>query len=116
MIEDLARPHTFEMTASMLDGNKTVLVFKGTVTVDTEMHIRHGSALIIGGVRWLVADQNVGESLLGRPILEAVVFNTREILTAAVEEHAGVVDVSSLVNATGYYNDNGRVARVLEGI
>ena len=115
-LEDLIRPRTFYMAANLPDGKPAALTCKQVVTVDTELHIRHGSALTLRGVRWLVTNQAVGDPLLGRPILEALGLNTRDILAAAAEKHAGVVDVAALFGAGSYHKPRGKVARILEGV
>lgn len=58
--------------------------------VDTELHILRGSALTLRVIRWLVPDQTVSEPSLGRPVLEFLGLNTRDILAAAAEKHSGV--------------------------
>ena len=115
-VEELPRPRTFNMAAHLPNGKPAPLTCRQVVTADTELHIRHGSALILRGVRWLVTDQAVGDPLLGRPLLEALGPNTRDILAAAAEKHAGVVDVSALVGTDPANAPSGRVARILEGV
>lgn len=79
IVEDLPRTRTFHMAANLPDGTPASLTCSQVVTVDAELHIRHGSALALLGVRWLVTKQAVGEPLLGRPFLESLVLNTRDI-------------------------------------
>lgn len=64
--ENLPRPRHFDMAASLPDGRPASLICHKIVTVDTELHIRHGSALVLRGVRWLITDQAVGEPLFDR--------------------------------------------------
>jgi len=114
-VEDLPVKSVFDMAASLPNGKPASLICDKAVVIDTELHIRHGSALILRGVRWLVTNQSVGEPLLGRPLLEALGLNTREILSAAAEKHSGVVDVSALMEYDSK-PPTGRVARILEGV
>lgn len=82
--------------------------------MNTELHIRHGTALTLRNVRWLVTDQTVGEPLLGRPVLEELGLNTRNTLAAAAEKYSGVVDMHGIL-----YNKQepkGKVAHILEGV
>lgn len=65
----LLRPRSFEMAASLENGKPATLTCTKTTTMDVELHIRHGTALILRGVQWLITDQAVGEPLLGRPLL-----------------------------------------------
>ena len=95
-VEYLLQPWTFFMAGKLPDGKAATLTFKKAVVVDVELHIRHGTALTLWGVRWLVTDQIVGDPLLGRPLLEALGLNTREILAAAAEKHSGFVNLTSL--------------------
>ena len=115
-LEDLARPRTFDMAADLPNGKRASITCDQVVTVDTELHIRHGSALVLRGVRWLVTDQAVGDPLLGRPLLEALGLNTRDILAAAAERHSGVVDVSTFFGTGSDHSPSGKVARILEGV
>lgn len=115
-VEDLPRPRHFDLAACNTDGKPAKLVCNHALTVDVELHIRYGTALTLRGLRWLVTDQPAGEPLLGRPVLEALGFNTRDTLAAAAEKHSGVVDVSTLFDDKTDFDDNGRVSRVLEGV
>lgn len=111
-IEKLVRPRKFDMAASLPDGKPSFLLCNEVITIDVELHIRHGSALTLRGVRWLVTDQAVGEPLLGRPVLEFLGLNTRDILAAAAEKHSGAVDIPEYLKAT----PEGKVARILDGV
>lgn len=68
-IEWIFRPRIFVECA--------YIKFKHEVVIDTEMKIRRGPALILHGVRWIVTDQSIEETLLGRPVLEVIGHNTR---------------------------------------
>ena len=102
------------MDGDLPDGQPATLTFKQVVTVDTELYIRHGTALTLRGMKWLVTDQTVGDPLLGRPVLEALGLNTRNILAAAAVKQSGEVDVPSLFDSTP--TPSGKVARILEGV
>lgn len=113
-IERLIRPRTFKMAASLPDGKQATLTYQQAMVVDVELQIRHGSALKLRGVRWLVTDQSEGEPLLGRPVLESLGLETRDILAAAAQRFTGEVDMTNLLpppSAT-----RGAVARLLEGV
>lgn len=97
-VEDLARPREFQMAASSPNGKPCIITCKKVATVDVELHIRHGSALILRGVRWLVTDRTLGEPLLGRPVLEFLGLNTREILAAAAEKYSGLSKSQKICN------------------
>ena len=47
-------------------------------------------------MRWLVSDQKVDETLIGRPVLEALGLNMQAILAAAADKHSRKIDVSTL--------------------
>ncbi len=84
------------MAACNPDGKRVKLVCTRALVSDAELHIRHGTAVTLRGVRWLVTDQTVLEPLFGRPLLEALGLNTRNILAASAEKHSGAVDVPTL--------------------
>lgn len=113
-VDKLPGPRTFDVAANLPDGNPASLTCSKIVTVDTKLHIRHGTALTLRGVRWLVTDQAVGDPLLGRPVLEALGLNTRNILAAAAEKHSGEVSVSALFSSET--SSCGEVSRILEGV
>lgn len=71
-LETLPQMRTFNMAASLPDGKQPTLVCHQAVTEDPEQRIRHGSALIRRGIRWLVTKQFVGEPLLGRLVFESL--------------------------------------------
>lgn len=85
------------------------------VSVDTGLHIRHGSALLIRSLEWLVTEQHVPEQLIGWPIQEALGSNTRELLAAAADRFAGSADVEKLLSATED-NTDGRLSGLREGV
>lgn len=84
------------------------------LTIGTELHIRHGPALEMHGMRCIVTDHIVRNPLLGRPILETLGLNTRDIMVAAPEKYSGVVDVHDLLNPK--HELKGKDARILEGL
>ena len=60
--------------------------------------------------------QAVGEPLPGRPLLEALGLNTRDILASAAAKHAGIADVPELFNQHAERPTNSKIARILEGV
>ena len=58
----------------------------------------------------------MGGPLLGRPHLEALGLNARNILAAAAEKHSGAVDMSTLFGTDPEIAQEGRISRVLEGV
>ncbi len=102
------------MAACNPDGKRSKSVCTRALVLDAELHIRHGTALTLRGVRWLVTYQTIGEPLLGQPLLEALGLNTRNILAAAAEKHSGAVDVSTLFGTNPEVSQNRRISRVLE--
>lgn len=87
---------------------------KKVMTVDTEVHIRHGSAPALRRVPWLLTDHTFGEPLLGRPVIGALGLDTHEILTEAAEKYYGVVKVFELLKSKRAAE--GKVARLLDGV
>lgn len=114
-VVDLNRLREFEMAACDVKGNKTKLVFLKQDRLDTELHIRHGSSLLLRNLVWLVTERYVTTPLLGRPILEALGINTRELLAAAADRFSGSVDADQML-ATLDERGDGRVSRLMEGV
>ena len=114
-LEKLTPPRTFNMAARDPDGSATTICYDKAATIGTQLHIRHGSARIVRGLRWLFTRQTVGEPLLGRPVLEVLGLHCHKVLAAAVDRLGGIVDVSALV---GNQSDfvSGRIGRVLDGV
>ncbi len=56
-VEDLRGPRTFDMAAC----KQAKLVCTQALILDAELHILHGIALTLRGVRCLVTDRTVGE-------------------------------------------------------
>ena len=95
--ELLSPPRELTMAATLQNGEKSVINRMKVATIHTELHIRHGTALVLRNLRWYVTAQNVGEPLLSRPVLEALGLSTRNVLASAAERYAGVTDVSELL-------------------
>ncbi|MEM1369510.1 MAG: hypothetical protein AAGG02_16175 [Cyanobacteria bacterium P01_H01_bin.15] len=112
----LLRPRDFRMAALLEDGTQAVIKCTHTLTMNIELNIRHGTALMLRGVKWLVTNQEVGEPLIGRPLLEKLGFHTRDILSAAADKHGSIIDVPSLFLDNGSEDKMGRVARIMEGV
>lgn len=62
----------FNMAAANANEACAKLRCRKSVSVDTELHIRHGFWLHLRNFKSLVTDQSVPASLLGWPILEAL--------------------------------------------
>lgn len=114
-IDNLEKPRIFGMAAMTKDGQDAQIVCDRAVSVNTELHIRHGSSLMLRNLRWLLTPQKLAEPLLGRPLLEALGLNTRDLLAAAATRLAGTVDAASFPESLDEHGD-GRVSRVLEGV
>lgn len=80
------------------------------VEVTTELHIRYGKSLKLRKLKWYVATHDVDEPLLGRPILEALGLNTKELLEAAYDKYGSSVDADAILPPEDY---EGSVARLL---
>lgn len=112
--ENLKPPRQFNLAAAAPDGSQPKLVCSKAITVDVEVHIRHGTGLVLRGSRWLVSEQRVPEPLLGRPVLEFLGLNTPEIFHSAAERYNGSVDVGHIrqLDESG----EGHIARIMEGV
>lgn len=103
------------MADTSSNGFATKISCNQAVTIDKQLHIHHGSAIILRGLIWLVIPQALGEPLLGRPVLEALGLDCHNVLTTAAERHGGNVDVSTLVGNQSDFR-TGLIDRVLEGV
>ncbi len=70
-----------------------------SVRASVRLNIRHGTSLFQRNVIWVVPSNPCGTVLLGRPLLEALGLNIREILLAPSEKHEGVLEVPHLMPA-----------------
>lgn len=66
------------------------------VTMETGLHSRHGKTLVLRNMKWLITGQQVTEPLLRRSVLEALDFNSANILAAAEDQKGGPFDLSKL--------------------
>lgn len=69
---------------------------QNTVIMTLEIHVRHGSTLVMRNVRWVVTSRNVCDPLLGRPTLLALGLNLMDILASAADRLNGETDLSAL--------------------
>lgn len=103
------------MAGKNIDGSNTTMSCDRAVIVDTQLHIRHGSALMLLGLRWIAASQAVGESLLGRPFLKRLALDYQNVLATASDRLGGTMDVSYIVCDRSDFI-NARIGRVLDGV
>lgn len=96
-IEVLPNPRLFDIAAHTMEGKKSILVCDRTIYIDCELHIRHGTLLMLRNLKWLVTEQKFPEPILERPILEAFGLHTRELLVAAADRLSGSVDAQNLL-------------------
>jgi hypothetical protein len=105
-------PRKYGLAASTSGAGDEIFVECDTLAIlTTSLHIRHGSTLTIRNVSWYVAKQQVPEALLGRPILEALGLNTKELLAAACDRFNGVADAEQLLTPESHAQ--GTVARLI---
>lgn len=111
----MTQPRVSDIMAANPNGASSRLTCKKAVSIDTELRIRQGSTLKICNLKWLVTEQHGDEPLLGRPILEVLGLNTRDVLAAAAGQFYGNVDAKRLLQSI---TDTGseRISRGLEGV
>lgn len=80
-----------------------------------ELHICHCTSLIRLNVSWFVTEQQVGEPLLVRPLLETLGLNMRTILAAAPNRYTGAVYESDTFAAQDDHSE-GSICSVLDGV
>ena len=65
-------------------------VCRSELVADVMIHIRHGTTLLLRGMRWLICDQDAEYLVLGRQSLDRLGLN-RTMLAAACDRFRGVV-------------------------
>lgn len=113
--ERLDPPRQFDMAAENLDGFATTIACDHAVTLDIHLHIRHGSALLLRGLCWLVRAQFLDEPLFGRPLQKGIRLDCCKVLFAAADTHGGTVDVSAFIANSSVKSLN-RIGRVPDGV
>ncbi len=81
-------------TDNLGTGHNACVKWTHTATLDVELHARQGTTLILRNLKWLVTEQRVLESLLGRPMLDVLGLNSSDILAAASDKYGGEVDTT----------------------
>ena len=67
------------------------------VELDVELRNRHGSMLLLRKVTWKVVEEEIEYVILGRPLLEALGINTRDLLEQVSDTFSGVINIDSLL-------------------
>ena len=70
---------------------------KRKMDLDVELKNRHGSNLPLRNVVWKISDQDTEFVILGRPVMDALGINTRDIFGEVCDKFSGVVNVDSLM-------------------
>lgn len=94
---ELCTPRAFGMAEQSVNGKRVQMVCTTEVTTDTKLRIRHGFALLIRNLHWLVTKQHVSEPLNGRSIHEALGLNPREMLVVSADRFCGSVDAENVL-------------------
>ena len=81
------------------------------VICNIELFIRHGCYLELRNLVLYVATTAVPEPILGRPALELLAINTRELLAAAIGKLGSCIDMWENENPQG--NPKGTVVRIM---
>lgn len=79
-----------------------------------ELHIRHGTALIVYAVNRIVNNQEVWKLLPAWPLLEGPDVHTSDSLVAAAEQLAVIIDVPAFVPADTNNVCDGHTALLIE--
>lgn len=86
-----------------------------SVTIYTQLHICHGSALILHVLRCLLSSMYVGEPFLSRNVLEALGLEYKKVLRAAGDHQEVSADVSALVENQPNFG-TGYIVLVIDGV
>lgn len=94
----LAEPIEYSMAvdAHGRDGIAKVVCDR-TVRADVQLKIRHGSTLLLRNVEWAVSKQKARHVLIGRPLLEALGLDMKNILEAACDKNNGIINVPDIL-------------------
>lgn len=98
-VEKLPKPRVFNISALTAPGAPAEVKCSRAATMDTDVHIHHGSSLKIRHVKWYLSDRDVPEPSLERPMLEALGLYTKQDLIAAADKYAGSVDAETLTKS-----------------
>lgn len=58
-----------------------------------EMHVQHGSTVMLLNIKWMINRKPKDEPLLGRPTLEIMGLNIEEILATTSDRFDGDIDM-----------------------
>ena len=112
-VKTLKTPRRYGLAAvTSADGRELFLECDKVAVMNIKLLIRHGTTLTLRNVPWYVATGYVAEPLLGRPILEELGLNTREMLAAASDRFNGAADVRHLLPMHDY--KEGSIARLIQ--
>ena len=96
-VKEFESPKQFGLAAkNNQKGEEVFVTCNKQVVMNIELFIRHGCFLELRNIKWYVAMSEMAEPILGRPILEALGINTRDLLAAAVDKVGSSLDVSHL--------------------
>lgn len=96
------------MAVEDANGSSAKIMCNKTFTLDMELHVPHGTSLVLRSVKWYVSTQAAKEPLLERPVPEAFGLTTSDILAAADDRYNGSLDLSHLC----IFTVGGRIERV----
>lgn len=114
-VESLRTLRILGMAAANADGERERLICKGMVSMDTELHIRHGSSLRLRNLKWLVTEQRVFDPFMGLPVLEALGFNNPDLILATADQFGWSI-VTYRIIGSFKESGNGGMSRVMEGV
>lgn len=69
-IIELTAPRIFAVAVGKGDDEQEMsIICNRKAVMVVELHVRHGTNLVLRNVHWMVTDQNYAELLLSRPVL-----------------------------------------------
>lgn len=90
--ETMDPPGRFRMAADTKEGLPGDLVWYQAFPVTTEVDIRHGTAVTISELCWLVSTQMVPKPLLAPPLFKPLGLKTGDIISDAADQFSGSFD------------------------
>lgn len=94
------------------DGSDIDIVCNKKTVLNVELHVRHGSTLMLRNLSCMITDQPMAESLLGRLASKCFGLNTKEFLGAAADRLYGGIGMGI---AQPEATKDGKISRVFLG-
>lgn len=110
------KPCRFSIPTKTADAQHLTRAFKNNAVMDVQLQVRHGSALPMKLITWLVTDQEVGDPVRRRPLFQVLGLEMKDFLLAATERFRSVVTEGKFHMAQAFNPTKWKVAGIIEGV